>query len=576
MSDEKQYMIPGGVGVLEYLQSKGVFISAPCGGHGTCGKCKIRVAAGTLPVGVSDRALLSEEEINAGVRLACRAKPISPVRIAVHEVPHLKRLSSLRMREAAGNASFSLPRETGQATDRGEYETDSVGFIRNDKTISQNDTSCYAIAIDIGTTTLAATLIDMNTKDKLRTVTSLNRQSIFGADVMTRMESALSGKAEDMKRIIESDILDLIEGLGVRSHFNVNDIVLSGNTVMYHLLMEYDVSGLSRYPFTPVSLGGEEFKRDDVFVYETEKRNILPPECRIRLVKGYSAFVGGDIASGLFASDILNQGENVFFIDIGTNAEMVLKKDDTLYTASAAAGPALEGGNLKCGTGSVPGAICGVEIMYQTGGRPNSYVNNIIIKTIDAADPAGICGTGAIEAVYEFRKAGIINEYGTFAEEYIEKGFPLAKSVMGGVISIDQDDIRQIQMAKAAICAGAEALLKRAEVSFEEVDAVIVSGNFGSFLDMQKAGAIGLLPEVLAAQAVIAGNTSLSGAVKVCQSGTVPLCQSVSDGDCPHLTHFDTKGLSPTDTLSPFTHIMTHDLSTDDYFKKRYIECMNF
>jgi len=324
--------------------------------------------------------------------------------------------------------------------------------------------------------------------------------------------------------------------------------VLSGNTVMYHLLMEYDVSGLSRYPFTPVSLGGEDFKRDDVFVYETEKRNILSPECRIRLVKGFSAFVGGDIASGLFASDILNQGENVFFIDIGTNAEMVLKKDDTLYTASAAAGPALEGGNLKCGTGSVPGAICGVEIMCQTGGRPNSYVNNIIIKTIDAADPAGICGTGAIEAVYEFRKAGIINEYGTFAEEYIEKGFPLAKSVMGGVISIDQDDIRQIQMAKAAIYAGAEALLKRAEVGFEEVDAVIVSGNFGSFLDMQKAGAIGLLPELLAAKAVIAGNTSLRGAERVCQGGELPR----------------------------LTHIMTHDLSTDDYFKKRYIECMNF
>ncbi len=553
MSDEKQYMIPGGVGVLEYLQSKGVFISAPCGGHGTCGKCKIRVAAGTLPVGVSDRALLPEEEISAGVRLACRAKPISPVRIAVHEVPHMKQLSSLRMREAAGDASFSLSEEAGQATDRGEYETDSVGFIRNDKTISQNDTSCYAIAIDIGTTTLAATLIDMNTKDKLRTVTSLNRQSIFGADVMTRMESALSGKAEDMKRIIESDILDLIEGLGVRSHFNVNDIVLSGNTVMYHLLMEYDVSGLSRYPFTPVSLGGEEFKRDDVFVYETEKRNILPPECSIRLVKGFSAFVGGDIASGLLACDIPNRGENVFFIDIGTNAEMVLKKGDTLHTASAAAGPALEGGNMKCGTGSVPGAICSVEIMCQTGDSPpsdtqNSYLNNITIKTIDNAAPIGVCGTGAIEAVYEFRKAGIINEYGTFAEEYIEKSFPLAKSVMGGVISIDQDDVRQIQMAKAAICAGAEALLKRAEVSFEEVDAVIVSGNFGSFLDMQKAGAIGLLPELLAGKAVSAGNTSLRGAERVCQGGELPR----------------------------LTHIMTHDLSTDDYFKNSYIECMNF
>ena len=231
-------------------------------------------------------------------------------------------------------------------------------------TVSEEESA--RAAADMRGTELEAQLVPALPYETTTEYTSLNRQSIFGADVMTRMESALSGKAEDMKRIIESDILDLIEGLGVRSHFNVNDIVLSGNTVMYHLLMESDVSGLSRYPFTPVSLGGEEFKRDDVFVYETEKRNILSPECSIRLVKGFSAFVGGDIASGLLACDIPNRGENVFFIDIGTNAEMVLKKDDTLYTASAAAGPALEGGNLKCGTGSVPGAICGVEIMCQT------------------------------------------------------------------------------------------------------------------------------------------------------------------------------------------------------------------
>lgn len=522
MSGEKQYMIPGGVNILEYLQSKGIFISAPCGGHGTCGKCKIRLVAGVLPVSDIDRALLTTEETDAGLRLACRAKPLSPVRIAVREIIH-----------KSGCVSFT--------------QNDNTGNTRSENTGSTyNNDKRYAVAIDLGTTTLAAALVDLDAKKVIRTVTSLNRQSIFGADVMTRMESALSGKAEDMKRIIESDLLDLVAGFGFPKGTDISEMVIAGNTVMYHLLMEWDVSGLSEYPFTPVSTGGEELKRDEVFVYETSKRNILPPECRVRLVKGFGAFVGGDIASGLIACDIFTAGENVFFIDIGTNAEMVLKKGDTLHLASAAAGPALEGGNLKCGTGSVPGAICGVEIVQPVG--------FLKIKTINDEQPAGLCGTGAIEAVYELRKAGIINGYGTFTEAYLEKGFTLARDVSGMSVIIDQEDVRQIQMAKAAICAAAQVLMKKAGLAAGEIDRVIVSGNFGSFLDMHKAGAIGLLPPELADKAEASGNTSLDGAVKCLESEAV---SGVSMGDCSRLTY------------------MTHDLSTDEDFKELYIECMN-
>lgn len=566
MIDEKQYLIPGGVGVMEYLHSKGIYIPAPCGGHGTCGKCRIRVMAGALPVTESDRALLSESEINDGKRLACKALPVSPVRISVLNsssdedmqvaedfTPADKDKERIHVALNIGDAENSRisGEDNEQSYDHNVEEKTDDHKVTGSAEKAQGITGpCilkkdheYGIAIDLGTTTLAASLVDMTDKKPVLIRSSVNRQRAFGADVMSRVESALNGKAEDLKRVIEKDLLLLIEDLCVTSGADVSRLVISGNTCMYHLLMEYDVSGLAKFPFTPVSLGGEEFTRDQVFSYETEKRNVLPEDCSVYLVPGFSAFVGGDIASGLIACDLADKDLNVFFIDIGTNAEMVLKRGADFLTASAAAGPALEGGNLKWGTGSVPGAISGASF----------YDGKMHIKTIGDTAPSGICGTGAVETVRELLGAGILNGYGTFAkDEYLENGFPLARSVMGDMIGLDQDDVRQIQMAKAAICAGAEMLLKAGGVNADELDRVIVSGGFGSFLDMKKAGDIGLLPEGLALKAEAVGNTSLKGAVMMLTDDRSGEISKIRD------------------------RASLYDLANDDKFKDRYIECMNF
>ena len=514
MDHEKQYIIPSGVNVHDYMRSKDITISSPCGGHGTCGKCKIRLIAGVLPPGEADLALLSEDELNAGVRLACRAETVMPVRVSVPA-----------------------------ATDETFFAGEDILDVRK----PQKDRECdYGIAIDLGTTTLVASLMDIKTGETLIARASVNRQRTFGADVVSRIEAAASGRGEELKRIIEKDLCDLVESMGISSETRISKVVISGNTTMYHLLMEYDVSGIASFPFSPVSLGGEWFLRDEVFSLETVKRKVLPQDCRIYLMPGLGAFVGGDIFSGMYATGITRDKGVSFFIDIGTNAEMVLKKEDMYFTTSAAAGPALEGGNLKWGTGSVAGAISGVT----------ANTSGFGIKTISDAAPVGICGTGAIEAVYELLQAGILDRYGTFAERYRDHGFPLAKSVMGEIISLDQDDIRQIQMAKAAIRAGAEALMKHAGVSADEVDKVYVSGGFGSYLDMKKAAGTGLLPEGLLCKAQATGNTSLKGAQMALSDGI----RSSADEEYQRI-------MSKTEPV---------DLANDEWFKERYIECMNF
>ncbi len=554
MTDEKQYVIPAGVNVFDYLRSKEIYISAPCGGHGTCGKCKIRLLAGTLSPGESDMALLSEDEIYSGIRLACRANTNTPVRISVPVGAGEKDVGS---KDVFFQTSSDFGQETGENK---KTDTFGVNYGTGLGTSYTDFSHEYGIAVDIGTTTLAAALMDMTLGKALVTRTSVNRQRIFGADVVSRTEAVLSGKGEDLKRIIERDLCDLTEGMGIPDGVKVSKMVLSGNTTMYHLLMEYDVRGISSYPFEPVSLGGEWFLRDEVFSLETVKRKILPEDCRIYLMPGFSTFVGGDIFSGMLGLDILEEEGNVFFIDIGTNAEMVLKKGDVYYMASAAAGPALEGGNLKWGTGSVAGAICGVDNALP--GKPcftgcSKQIKGVggkelMIKTISDAAPVGICGTGALEAVYEFLRAGIINEYGTFSEEYLQTGFPLARSAMGEIIGLEQDDIRQIQMAKAAIRSGAETLLEHAGVAPGALDKVYVSGGFGSFLDIKKAAGIGLIPEGMADKAGAVGNTSLMGA-----------------------------GLALTEDIESKYKRMKDkallvDLANDEIFKDKYIDSINF
>lgn len=448
-----------GDNLLEILRKNGIFVSADCGGKGVCGKCKVLVTEGELPITVEDKKIFSEEELEKGMRLSCKAVLQGNLAISLG-------ISDEREFKALGNGEAECVRVSQQNQ-----------YRRGD----------YGIAIDIGTTTLAFSLLELYSGRIVDTYTAVNHQRVYGADVISRIQAANAGKGEELRQSIEEDIKNGIEQLGIKGR--VIQIAIAANTVMLHLLREYSCEGFSRYPFKPVTLETEEFH------VEHTKVTLLP---------GISAFVGADITAGLYACEVMEQDENVLFLDIGTNGEMALKVKDKLYVASTAAGPAFEGGNIKWGVGSICGAISGVTF---ADGKAK-------ITTIENKMPIGICGTGVVEAVAELLEAGLIDENGKLEEPYFKEGFPLGENEKGEEIVLTQQDIREIQMAKGAIRAGIEILIKQAGIEYKEIEKVYLAGGFGYYLDVKKASQIGLLPKELADKTVAAGNTALKGAIR--------------------------------------------------------------
>lgn len=469
--------VPGS-GLMEVLKENGIRLNAMCGGAGRCGKCAVRLLEGKIEISGDDRNVLSEEELQQGKRLACRAVLSENCRIEpVHE---------------AEEEMLSLSLEK---TFEGLYGDSDLG-----------------IAVDIGTTTLALTLIDMEDGGIIDTYTAINPQRAFGADVITRIEAAVRGKAEELRKLISEALLkgieELLAGSGIKEE-NLKKICIAGNTTMLHLLMGYPAGGLGVYPFTPVSIGLEKRTLGEVL----EKAEGLPDELKDTaavILPGNSAFVGADIVSGLYSCGFYENEKVCALIDLGTNGEMALGNRDKLMVTSTAAGPAFEGGNIKWGVGSIRGAISSVKI-DESGAE---------ITTIGGSDEVtGICGTGVIETTAELLKNELLDETGVLDDEYFDEGYPLAKTAKGETITFTQKDIREIQLAKSAIRAGFETMLLNYGAKYEDIDRLYIAGGFGYYLDVSKAAAIGMIPEELLDRCEAAGNTSLSGAVKFLTAG---------------------------------------------------------
>ena len=380
----------------------------------------------------------------------------------------------------------------------------------------------YAIAIDLGTTTLAFALIDKASAQVLHTVTALNSQRKYGADVLSRIQTSVGGKREELRECIQKDICVGIDRLLEEYKFTaknrnanpVEQIVIAGNTTMIHLLMGYDCSTLGVYPFTPVNTNLISGSSKEILGYTLQNTEITTI-----VLPGISAFIGGDIVAGLYAVDIAEQEEITLFIDLGTNGEMAIGNCDRILTTSVAAGPAFEGGNISCGTGSVAGAICSVDIEYKQE-KDNYDVN---CKTIQDKSSCGICGTGVIETVAELLKNEMIDETGLYIDEFFETGFLLSApngvnriSDMGNKeeIVFTQKDIREFQMAKAAVRAGIDILISQYGINTEEIKNVYLAGGFGFHLNIEKAVSVGLLPGEVCDKVKVVGNSSLGGMVK--------------------------------------------------------------
>ena len=440
--------------VLEILRGEGIFLPADCGGRGTCGKCRVRFLEGAPAPTEEEQKKLTAEQLQDGVRLACRSCP-----------------------EGAFTVEYELAEE--------EIAVETIASGAGKAENTPVSAGKKKVAIDIGTTTIAAALVDAGSGQVLDTVTCVNHQRAFGADVISRIQASNDGKKEELQQLVLTDLRNLITDLGEDPE--TIPVVIAGNTTMQHLLLGLSCETLGVAPFTPV----------DISLHEVKNQLLLP---------GISTYVGADIVAGIVATGMDQSEEVCLLIDMGTNGEMAIGNKDKIMVASTAAGPAFEGGNISCGVAGIPGAISRVTI---TDGTAQC-------ETIGGKEPVGLCGTGVLEVMYELLKEEIVDETGLMDDEYVDDGFPLA----GDIVFTDRD-IREVQLAKSAIRAGAETLIKEFGVTYDGISKLYLAGGFGQKIDLEKAAGIGILPPELIDRTEAAGNTSLQGAVMAAQDDSV-------------------------------------------------------
>lgn len=466
----RKVMNKTGQSLMETFRKEGIFVDAVCGGNGICGKCKVQMLEGNLIPSKSDRIFFHEIELEKGYRLACTAYPERPCKIALE----------IRDEEAAFDI---LSEYEGMKTEEGGQP-------------KENETSRWGIAVDIGTTTIVMQLVDIENKLVMDTCSVINHQRDYGADVISRIKASNFGKKRELRESIRRDLKQGLASLPLNGR-KIEQMVIAANTTMVHLLMGYSCMTLGVLPFQPVNI--KEIHTDYAALFSESSY-----EFPIVILPGISTFVGGDIVSGLYACDFDRRDEVSILIDLGTNGEMAIGNKERILTASAAAGPAFEGGNIACGTGSIQGAICGVKI--EDG--------EVLIQTIGSAPPTGICGTGVIDSVYELLKNEVVDETGRMQEEYSETGFRLAKRSDEAEIVVNQKDVREIQLAKSAVRAGVETLIAEYGIDYENISRIYIAGGFGYKLNIAKAIGIGLLPQNFSGEIIAIGNSSLKGAVK--------------------------------------------------------------
>lgn len=428
----------------------------PCGGQGRCGKCKVRTEGVFSPLSEAEKQRLTAEEIRSGIRLACCTT-------------------------VQGDGKVSLPAEK-------QEQIQLTGYMPS-FTIEPSFSS-YGAAVDIGTTTLAAVLYNASGKFLAQT-SRPNPQKSYGADVISRVDASLHGKRNELaaciRRAISEMILQMCQHASVPVS-EVDGVVLTGNTVMLYLLTATDADCLSHAPFEATRLFGEELTGEELSL-PCSKATVYLPSCM-------SSFVGADITTAVLSSGITDKKGTRLLADIGTNGEIALWKDSTLYVCSTAAGPAFEGAGLSMGLGGRTGAIDHVTV---ENGQLKAHV-------IGDTAPEGICGSGVIDATAALLDTEQLDETGRLEED---------PAVILAPVSLNQKDIRMVQLAKSAICSGIRTLLQARKVPVEEVEELAVAGGFGSYLNVERAGRIGLVPAELVPRVRILGNAALSGAVMV-------------------------------------------------------------
>ncbi len=445
--------------IMDLFKKHTIIIDAPCNGKGTCGNCKVKVENATEKMTQYESQLLSKAEIDSGIRLACRT------------------IINDKMEIEIDNKEMNMIAYTKYKNKVGSYLDEDL-----------------AIAVDIGTTTIAMALVDTKDETIIDTLTYINPQSIYGADILSRIEIMQNKESKDRKKLANSlrqSLKENIKRLLDRNQVNIiKHIVISGNTAMTLFFLEEDVTTLGVYPFKT----------------NLEKRECLMIDRQllgfsVYVIKPISGFVGGDSVSGIYYLDLHKSEKRQLVVDIGTNSEVLAGNSKGIKCTATAAGPVFEGGHLTDGISSVSGAIYSARYF---GG--NFYYN-----TIDEEKPRGICGTGVIDIVSECLTYGIIDSSGAFVDETQEK-IDIAVGDKGNTIGLTQKDLREIQLAKAAIATAQDCIIKLVD---EPIDTLYFAGGMGNNINIESAKKIGLISNTIESKIKFEGNISLGGAIKI-------------------------------------------------------------
>ncbi|MDR1319838.1 MAG: ASKHA domain-containing protein [Gracilibacteraceae bacterium] len=513
MPDNITVEAAAGTSLLAAARMAGLALESPCDGIGTCGKCKARVTAGreTLTL-TDDRHKLSAAEAADGFVLACQAAAGGDV--TVETVSGTERNKTLKILSEGRSFSYDIVNYITKTFAGGRTTVLAGGAPIG---AEDGDTAAfnYGLAVDIGTTTLVCALIDALTGEELATVSALNPQSLRAQDVLTRIKFASTPAGlQEMHSSISRQFRDMVSELcgktGVERRF-IYEAVYSGNTTMITLAAGVDPASLGKYPYTPRLRGGNH-------ISAPEHGLDISPFGLIYLPPVVSAYVGPDITSGILAVRLHEKKGTTLFIDIGTNGEMAIAKSGSLSATSTAAGPAFEGMNITHGMRADAGAI--EYFAVREDGETE-------LRTIGGVKPVGICGSGLFDIVGELARVGVIGASGRFAPPRPGSGPDGLPAALAGRVTVregkpaflvadgvylTQSDVRQVQLAKGAVRAGVEALLRSENVGYADVTAVQIAGSFGYHLQAKSLVNLALLPPEFADRIEFVGNTSKSGA----------------------------------------------------------------
>jgi len=543
----RQVSVPGGVSLFEAASWNGIAIDSTCGGHGTCKKCKVKIENPAIPTGLDSRAF-NAEELREGWRLACVQKAVVDTAVDVPPLTtrpkaatvgvgrqvilrpavqkryielveptlHDQRTDIERVRDEISDieprAGLEVLRLLPTVLRKSNFKVTAVLIDDEIIDIEPGDTTTtrYAIAYDLGTTTVVATLLDLSTGTPVAVASMLNKQQPFGADVISRISATMMDpEALGRLRLLAQETLaeltrEVCESI---DPLNVYEVALAGNATMTQLLLGIDPEPLGVAPFIMASAIFPDVAASELGID-------IHPRAKAFLMPSLGAYVGGDIISGALASGMDRDKRLRLFIDVGTNCEIILGDGERILATAAPAGPAFEAASIKCGVRAAPGAIETVKIVD----------GEIVLGTIDGEPAMGICGSGLVDACAVLVDAGLLDLSGRFVTNEIAMQIAptLAPRLieregeriftLEGDIFLSQRDVRELQFAKAAIATGWALLLEEFGVEESDVQQVLLAGSFGSYLSPASAVRIGLVPKLPTLRIVSAGNVAGEGA----------------------------------------------------------------